>query len=140
MASKNLAGAKKLVEAYNKHDIEGIVSVYSEQSVLIDHARGETLKGRTGMRQNAEMWLTAFPDAQLDEPRYTDGGDKIVVQFTGRGTNTGPMGPFPAAGKKASVPYCIVVEFDSSGKIVEEDDYYDLLGLLVQLGHAKPPM
>lgn len=140
MASKNLAVAQKYVKALNTKDYTAVRELFSEQCVLIDHPRDETIKGPNGAVENAEMWFTAFPDGQLEEPRYVDGGDRVTIQFVGRGTNKGPLGPFQATGKRITIPFCAVLEFDSKGKIVEEDDYYDMLGMLVQLGHAKPPM
>jgi steroid delta-isomerase-like uncharacterized protein len=139
MASKNVATVKALLDAFNSKNLSKIGASYSEQCVLIDHARSETVKGRTAVAQNWEMWATAFPDGQCEEPHYVDGGESVVVQFVGRGTNSGPIGPMPKTGKRISLPYCSVFAFDADGKIIGQDDYWDQLGFLVQLGVLEAP-
>jgi steroid delta-isomerase-like uncharacterized protein len=139
MSSKNVATAKAINEAFDRKDLDSIAAAYSEQCVLVDHARGETIKGRSGVRENWEMWATAFPDGKITETRYVDGGDVVAAYFVGRGTNTGAVGPMPATGKKIVLPYCSISTFDASGKIVEQEDYWDQLGFLVQLGVMTAP-
>ena len=140
MPSKNVQTLKALIEAFNKSkDIEAIGNAYAEQSVLVDHARGETVKGRAAVKENWQMWATAFPNGKIEELRVVDGGDTVAIYFVGRGKNDGPVGPLPATGKSITLPYCAVFAFDSQGKIVEEDDYWDQLGFMVQLGHMQPP-
>jgi hypothetical protein len=59
--------------------------------------------------------------------------------FTGTGRNDGPLGPLPATGREASVPFCETREYDADGKVVRSDLYYDQLTLLEQLGHMQVP-
>jgi hypothetical protein len=62
-----------------------------------------------------------------------------VIQFIGRGTNDGAMGPAPATGRRVSVPFCDIVTFDSKGQIIRGETYFDMLSMLVQLGLAEAP-
>jgi steroid delta-isomerase-like uncharacterized protein len=140
MSSKNVDNLKTLVSNFNsKKDIEAMGNQYAEQGVLRDHARGETAKGRAAIKENWNMWATAFPDGKIDEARFVDGGDTVGVYFVGRGKNDGPLGPMPATGKTVALPYCSVYTFDSNSKIVEQDDYWDQLAFLVGLGHVPAP-
>ena len=139
MASKNVQTLKALVEAFARKDLDALAGTYSEQGVLVDHARNETAKGRAAIKENWQMWATAFPDGKIEEARFIDGGDTAAMYFVGRGTNTGSVGPMPASGKKVSLPYCAVFTFDADGKIASEDDYWDQLGFLVQLGVMQAP-
>ena len=139
MSKKNVATAKAINEAFDRKDLDSIAAAYSEQCVLVDHARGETIKGRAAVRENWEMWATAFPDGKIEEARFIDGGDTAAMYFVGRGTNTGSVGPMPATGKKVALPYCAVFTFDADGKIASEDDYWDQLGFMVQLGVMQAP-
>ena len=138
MASKNVGTLKDLIKAFSRKDLDAIAALYSEQSVLVDHARGETLKGRAAIKDNWQMWATAFPDGEIEEANFVDGGDVVAINFVGRGTNTGATGPMPATGKRIALPYCSVFTFDK-GKIIQEEDYWDQLGFLVQLGVMQPP-
>lgn len=140
MPSKNVQTLKAVIDAFNtKKDIEAIGDAYADQCVLVDHARGETVKGRAAVKENWKMWATAFSKGKIEEARFVDGGDTVAVYFVGRGTNDGPVGPLPATGKTATIPYCSIFVFDSNSKIVEEEDYWDQLGFLVQLGHMEAP-
>ena len=137
MPSKNVQALTGLIQAFAEKNIDSIGNAYSEQSVLIDHARGETVKGRAAVKENWNMWAKAFPDGKIEEARFVDGGDTVGLYFVGRGTNDGPLGPMPSTGKKVALPYCSIFVFDSHSKIVEQDDYWDQMGMLVQLGHMQ---
>jgi hypothetical protein len=52
---------------------------------------------------------------------------------------TGPLGPFPATGKEFALPLCEMWHFDSSGRVVGGDLYYDQVSLLMQLGLMPQP-
>ena len=140
MASKNIATVKGVVSAFNdRKDLDAIAKAYSDQAVLVDHARNETVKGRAAVKENWAMWATAFPDGKIEDARYVDGGDTIALYFVGHGKNDGTLGPLPATGKTISLPYCSVFTFDSDARVVEQDDYWDQLGFMVQLGHMPAP-
>ena len=57
----------------------------------------------------------------------------MVCTFTVVGTQDGPLGPFPASGREFSLPLCEMWHFDSSGRVVGGDLYYDQVSLLTQL-------
>jgi len=65
--------------------------------------------------------------------------DKVVTLFTGRGTNDGDFGEYPATGTKIETPMCEVVYFNDDGKLTAGELYYDLMTMLMQLGHIKEP-
>ena len=67
------------------------------------------------------------------DARYTDAGDSVVARFTARGTNDGPLGPFPATGKEWTLPICEMWHFDADGRVVGGEIYYDQVSLLTQL-------
>lgn len=60
-----------------------------------------------------------------------------IARFTG--TMTGPMtGPdgkeIPPTGKSFEVDFCTVARWDENGQIMEENLFYDLVGLMMQIG------
>ena len=66
------------------------------------------------------------------------GGDYVAVRARYIGTQDGPMGPFPASGKKLELPYNGILRFED-GKIAEIWVEWDNLFALTQLGHYRPP-
>jgi predicted ester cyclase len=68
----------------------------------------------------------------------TADGDRVVLRWTARGTNTGEMMGMPATGKPATVTG-IVINRLAAGKIVEGWTNFDALGMMQQLGVIPTP-
>ena len=89
-----------------------------------------------------ERWAIAFPDGRAEEIETVDGGDTVVVCFTGRGTNPGPRatpaGEMAATGREARVRFCDVIEFEN-GKIARGRSYFDMATMMRQLGLTPEP-
>jgi steroid delta-isomerase-like uncharacterized protein len=140
MASKNVTTALAVYDSFNKRDLDGAVGSAAEDIVFEDHGLGETYKSRAEYRDSLQSWITGFSDAKVGQPKAFDAGDTVILQYMGSGTNDGPMGPFQQpTGRKVSVPFCDIYHFDAEGKIVRGETYFDMLSMLVQLGHAERP-
>ena len=50
-----------------------------------------------------------------------------------------PLGPLQGTGKEFTLPLCEMWHFDSSGRVVAGDLYYDQVSLLTQLGLMPQP-
>jgi len=66
------------------------------------------------------------------------GDDYVAVRARYIGTQDGPMGPFPASGKKLELPFIGILRFED-GKVAEIWVEWDNLFALSQLGHYPPP-
>ena len=139
MASKNVKRALAVYESFNKRDLDQAVAHVADDVTWIDHGRGITSKSRDEFKATLAGWIEGFSDGQGTDFTAHDAGNTVIVQFTGRGTNDGAMGPAPATGRRASVPMVDIVTFDSKGKIIRGESYFDMLGMLVQLGLAEAP-
>ena len=140
MASKNVQTALAVYENFNKRDLDGAVSNFTEDLVFENHGFGLTFKSRAEFRDSLQSWITGFSDGKVTEPRTIDAGDTVIVQFVGKGTNDGPMGPYPVpSGRALSLPFVDVLTFDEQGRIVSGATYFDMLSMLVQLGHTERP-
>lgn len=137
MPSKNVNTALASYEAFNKRDLDSATSAVAENVVFEDHGQGLTYKSRVEYRDSLQSWITGFSDVKIDTTAI-DAGDAVIVQAVGRGTNDGPMGLFQKpTGRKIDVPFCEILQFDAEGKIIRGETYFDMLSLLVQLGHAE---
>jgi predicted ester cyclase len=92
-------------------------------------------------RKEGEYSFSAFPYNHVQNDPYKvffAQGDWTcsIAEFTG--THKGPMmGPggkmIPPTNKKFKVDFCTVAHW-KNGKIVEEDLFYDVVGMMTQLG------
>ncbi len=138
MASRNVETMKGAHQAFNRRDFDSIMKLLADGFVYEDRARGMSFAGGDGFTEFLQGWTTAFSKAEISEPTYIDGGDVVVAEFRGRGTNDGPLGPLPATGKPLNLHFCEIARFDQSGQMVSGAIYYDQSSMLTQLGHAQP--
>ena len=129
---------KELHELFNDRDLDGVAKRTAAGFTYTDHGRNLTVRGAEEFRAWLGEWIASL-DGRVTEPRYLEAGDTSIAQFVGRGTNIGPVGPFPASGREASFDLCELLTFDTDGMVTRGEIYYDQLGLLAQLGHITPP-
>lgn len=129
----NKAVARRLFEVALNHDNWDVYNeIHSKDFVA--HA-GKRSAALAEDLQDAKGWRQAFPDGQYTVDQVIAENDRVVVQFTGRGTNTGTGNGLPATGKHVEVTGVTIFRI-AHGKIVEEWSQADMLGLLRQLGLA----
>ena len=128
---------REALEAFNSRDMDAIVRPYGEDIVVTDHAQHQTMKSAEGIRSWNQAWIDSFSDAMLEDIQCFSAGDRTVARFTGRGTNDGPFASFEPTNQRAQVDLCDVARW-RDGKIVEQHLYYDMYGVLAQLGHVPP--
>ncbi len=89
--------------------------------------------GREGFRQFVTAVRTAFPDIHFTVEDTLAEGDKVVIRYTGRGTQQGPFAGIPASGKQVQFAGIDIFRI-ANGQMTEEWLMYDQLGLLQQIG------
>jgi steroid delta-isomerase-like uncharacterized protein len=80
----------------------------------------------------------AFPDHRLAIEDQIAEGDKVVTRWTTQGTHKADLPGIPATGKHVKITG-ITISRLSNGKIVEEWQNWDALGLLQQLDVVHGP-
>ena len=83
-------------------------------------------------------WKAAFPDATGTVTDAFACDDRVALQVTWQGTQSGPLalpvgGQVPATNRKVNVQACQVLRV-ADGKIVEASHFFDVLGMLEQMG------
>ena len=96
------------------------------------------IQGREGFKQFAAMYQTAFDDALVTIDDQIAEGDQVVTRWTGRGTHTGELMGIAPTGKEVTVSGMTISRL-ADGKIAEEWELMDALGMLVQLGAVPQP-
>jgi predicted ester cyclase len=94
----------------------------------VDHA--------TYMARNAGF-AAAFPDRKVDIEDLIAVGDRVVARAVLHATHTGPLGNIAPTGRKVRLASTIIYRF-AQGRVVEEWEIFDKLGMYQQLGVAVP--
>lgn len=127
-------------QAFNRRDWTAVVENFAADAEFIDQARGVVLKGPQQLVDYLRAnWVASFSDAAITDICYIDAGNEVIAQFTGTGTNDGAFGPMPRTGRRISTPFCEIMRFNTAGQIISGSVYYDLVTILVQLGHMEVP-
>jgi steroid delta-isomerase-like uncharacterized protein len=140
MESLNVATHQAGHEAFNQRDFVAMTKLYADSITWTDHSQGRTFRTPQEFRDDfLTGWVQASHDIRITGPRYIDAGQTVVCTFTVAGTHDGPLGLLAATGKEFTLPLCEMWHFDSSGRVVGGDLYYDQVSLLMQLGMMPQP-
>jgi steroid delta-isomerase-like uncharacterized protein len=128
---------RKHMSMEEEHDFEGAFDTFH-------HARyevvptGDTFDGQAEVMQFYRETDVAFPDFAFDKVVLHHAEDSVIVEVDFVGTHMGAWRGLPATGAKVRYRMCNVFEFDGE-HLVCERLYFDLHGLLQQLGIARDP-
>jgi SnoaL-like domain len=140
MASRNVETYRAGHVAFNQRNFEAMTKQYTDNIAWTDHPQGRTFKTPQEFKDDfLPGWVRASSDIRITGSRYLDAGQTVVCTFTAVGTHDGPLGPLLATGKEFTLPLCEMWHFDSSGRVVGGDLYYDQVSLLTQLGLLPQP-
>ncbi|WP_211878468.1 ester cyclase [Pseudarthrobacter albicanus] len=128
-------------DAWNAEDWDTFASRHKEDTVLSWLGGQPPTHGVAAHRAESEAMFRTFPDNKVGNRPYKTlfaSGDCTfsIASFTG--TMTGPMvladgTEIPPTGKSFEVGFCTVARWDN-GQIVEENLFYDMPGMMSQLG------
>jgi steroid delta-isomerase-like uncharacterized protein len=134
----NVETAKKLAEAFSKHDVKAVGdlladdAVWSEQSMPKDETKKELL-------ENEPKFWKAFSDMKITPDKVWAAGDYVAATGTMEGTNDGdlPMMGLKKTGKHVSVPHLVVFKL-KDGKIKNAWLFSQGIAFASQLGMMPP--
>ena len=125
-------------KSFNDHDGKSWAAHYTNNVVIRDPQYAEPLQGRDAVQKDIENFFAAFPDIQFSVTNRIASGDQIVVEGVATGTHRGsmetPNGTLKATNKQAKIAFALFMQVDDSGHIAAERRYYDLAGMMQQLG------
>jgi steroid delta-isomerase-like uncharacterized protein len=126
------------VGALNRHDPDGFAGFYTADAVIEDPQYPEPLKGRAAIRKDIAAFVAAFPDLEFTVKSVLQDGNSVAFDGVGKGTHKGPMvgpeGEIPATNRPMQVRFAALLRVNDEGLITEERRYFDLAGLMQQLG------
>jgi len=124
------------VDSINKRSKDAFLDLHGDDVSIYD----PTLKGVKGKAALLKMWndiLGTFPDYQVRKIRSFAQDDWVCLEAEESGTMKGPIhaGPreIPPTGKSFNISSSIIFKVEKN-RIQEIRLYYDVLGLMAQLG------
>ncbi|HEU0304895.1 MAG TPA: ester cyclase [Gaiellaceae bacterium] len=136
-----MADAKEIVRRLTEEswkDPSVIDELVSADYVGYDPAEPEPVRGIAGLKEQLEKYQAAFEGAHVTIDEQFAEGDIVATRWTGQGTHTGEIAGVAPTGKEVTVTG-ITISRVADGKVVEERQVWDTLGMLVQLGAVPAP-
>ena len=107
-------------------------------SDVIYHSPSMEMNGVEEYKQVYAIFAAAFHDTQITIDDIIADGEKVMTRVTLRGTHGGEFEGIPATGNTLAV-HAFTVFHLVDGKIVEEHELIDELGMMQQLGMELRP-
>jgi steroid delta-isomerase-like uncharacterized protein len=138
-ANKELV-RKWVDEVLNRRDVSEQSLAYQLVAVdFVGHFPGQPpIEGLEAYRQFGSLYFSAFPDLQITPEDLIAEGDKVTMRYGWRGTHKGELMGIPATGKQVITSGISILRV-ANGKIAEQWDSFDNLGMLQQLGVVPAP-
>ena len=135
---QNKALVKRMYEAFEKGDFEAYKEVVAPEYVWYLPSRSTKPISREETIEFGKMLRNAFPDFSYSIEELIAGEDRVISIFIFRGTHEGEFQGIPATGNKIEVSGIMITRIEN-GKIVEDKEELDQLGMMMQLGMELKP-
>lgn len=124
----------RLIEAWNAHDLDGVVSLYAADFEETDIAVAGPQRGPAAIRRTMRRYLLAFPDLAITADEVIIEEDCVALAWTLSGHHRGLLLNIPATGRLVQVRGVSLMRVDAEGRITRLQRIWDLAGLLRALG------
>jgi steroid delta-isomerase-like uncharacterized protein len=128
-------------DAWNRHEVDAILALHTDDSVFENHTSGGKAVGKTEIRAIVEAVFATFPDLRFDGRRLYVREDLVVQEWTATATHDKPITragtTYPPTGKKISWNGMDVIPF-RGGLVARKDVYADSITYLRQIGVPVP--
>ena len=127
------------IAGWQSLDPDRIAASYAEDAVHEVVATGQAITGREAIRANIAALMAAIPDTVLTVNQAFAAGEAGAIDWHYAGHYTNPYPGFPPPGGQA-LSFRAATLFElADGLVVRTSEFYDLYGLLVQMGLLPPP-
>ena len=132
MSAENKAIVRRYFEeVFNKSNLAAVEEFVAPNFVGRDPTFPE-IRGIEGLKQFLTTFRASFPDMQMTLGDIVAEGDKVVAQWTFRGTHRGEFIGIAPTDKELTVTGIDIISV-SGGKIAEIWANFDSLGMIQQL-------
>lgn len=124
-------------DAWNRHDVDAILAMHTEDSVFCNHTSGGEAIGRDAIRKIITSVFETFPDIHFDLRRLYVRDDLIVQEWTAIATHSNPI----TYNNKTLHPTGKRIQWNGmdilpirNGQVARKDVYAESLSFFKQLG------
>ena len=135
---QNKALVKRMYEAWEKGDFEAYKELVAPEYVLYMPSSSTKPMSREETIEFGKMIHIAFPDFSYSIEELTAIEDKVISLFIFRGSHEGEFHGIPATGNKIEFSGIMITRI-KNGKVVEDKEELDQLGMMMQLGMELKP-
>ena len=129
---------QKLIDGLNNRDTMMYQEVYAPNCALYFPSSSTKSVSRSEDLQSTKRNWIALPDVHWKIEEIVAEGDMVATRFTSAGTQKEEWNGMPASGKKFEIGGIFIVRIEN-GKVIEQREDADLLGLFQQLGMELKP-
>ncbi len=133
MSPTNRQIIKDLFQAWNDHNIHGILSFYSPDCEGKDVGLPTVQRGQQAIEQVVTEYLSAFPDIRFSQMDMVIQKNRTAISWVAEATHQGVLMKIPPTWRKVSVRGVTLLTFEN-GKVTRMESIWDVAGLLRDLG------
>jgi steroid delta-isomerase-like uncharacterized protein len=138
--AENIQIVRSMAEAINERDLDALDNLVAQDVVRHSAATADvTVTNLEEFRAFLKSDFATIPDSVQTIDLIFANDEYVAMRVTYSGTQEGPMGPFPASGKKLVLPFVGILRIED-GKVAEIWVEWDNLYALTQLGHFQGPV
>ncbi len=124
-------------DAWNRHAVDDILAMHTEDSVFENHTSGGSATGREAIGKIIAGVFRTFPDIRFDLRRLYVRDDLVVQEWTATATHSNPVsykdGVLAPTGRAIRWDGMDVIPM-RDGKVARKDVYANSLAFLRELG------
>jgi len=138
LETQNKAIVQKLMDGLNNRDTMMYEEVYAPNCALYFPSASAKATTRAADLQSTKRNWKALPDVHWKIEEMVAEGNMVATRFSSSGTQKEEWNGMPASGKKFEIGGIFIVRI-ANGKVIEQREDADLLGLFQQLGMELKP-
>ena len=126
---------RQIDELWNKGNLAAAEECFTQDFVSHDPSSPEEVRGPEGFKRNVAEVRAAFPDFHMEIVDQVAEAEKVVTRYVTTCTHQGELAGIPPTGRRVEVAG-MGIDYFRGGKICESWEYYDVMGLMQQIGVA----
>lgn len=136
---QNKALLNRTWETWNKGDFEAWKQLHADEYVYYSPSNSKKPMSRDETIEMGKAFFKSFPDATTSVEELIAVGDEVITRWILRGTHKGEFAGITATGNRVENSGIMITRIEN-GKIVEDKEDYDVLGMMTQLGIELKPI